>query len=257
MGIKFKALQLGYLDHPKYLVFDQEDMEENFHSPILAWYFEHPTLGRILYDTGNHETGAKYWSKHARETYPVTSVITIKDKLKEMGLGVDDIDILIQSHLHMDHTGGLPYFANTKAGESIIVDEEDAKQAFLTLRTAEDTGAYAEKFICDPGIRFNVTQGVVKLADDFILFPQKCHTPGVLGIIIKTVNSGNFMLIGDAIYTKECYEKDTPPGGTINKTNEEFHNHAKTIAIMKEKYNAVPIFGHDPGQFKDFLEFVD
>ncbi|MDR3225241.1 MAG: N-acyl homoserine lactonase family protein [Clostridiales Family XIII bacterium] len=252
-GLKFTVLQLGFLNHPKYLVIDQEDKAENFHSPMLAWLFEHPTLGKILYDTGNHETGAKYWGAHARETYPVSSVITIKDKLAEIGLTVDDIDILVQSHLHMDHTGGLPYFAGTKAGQSILVNVEDAKQAFLVCRTEEDTGAYSERFICDPGIRFKTTEGETALADDFILFPQKCHTPGVNGIIAKTENHGNFIFVADAIYLKEGFDKNTPPGGSINKTSEEFHNHVKVIRDLQKKYAATIIFGHDPEQYNEYL----
>ena len=48
----------------------------------------------------------------------------------------------------------------------------------------------------------------------------------------------------------QSYEKELPPGGTINKTPEEFYTNLKRIKEMEKAYNATLIFGHDYDQFQ-------
>jgi glyoxylase-like metal-dependent hydrolase (beta-lactamase superfamily II) len=257
-GLKIRMFYLGHIKTKKDLVVRTDNKEEVFYSPMLSVLFQHPTLGNILYDTGNNETGDANYGMHAKEVYPVGEVITIKERLGEIGLTVNDIDRIIISHLHMDHTGGLLYFANTKAAANgVIINEDDGKQAFYTVYTSEDPGAYVKQNICDiPGLTYAPMNEELKLADDLILFTQRCHTPGVIGILAKTKNNGNFIFTSDAIYTKESYENLTPPGGTINKTDDEFYNHLKVIKDMQKKYNAQVIFGHDPNQFKEWKDKI-
>lgn len=253
-GLQFKMLYLGHIYCKKDCLVRTEDQSEMIKSPMLAVLIRHPVLGNLLYDTGNFETGDQIYSKHAKATYPVPEVITIKERLAENGLAPDDIDQIIISHLHMDHTGGLPYFQNTKAGaKGVIVNEDDAREAFYIVNTQEDTGAYTKQTICSlSGIRYTPVNGTVTLADDVILFSQKCHTPGVLGMILKTEHSGNFLFTSDTIYTRESYEKELPPGGSINKSDDEFFRQLALIKEMQKTYNATLIFGHDPEQFHEY-----
>ena len=255
-GLEFKILYLGHILCKKDALVRTSDNEAMIKSPMLSVLIRHPTLGNILYDTGNHELGDNIYSKHARETYHVAEVITIKERLAENGLTVDQIDYLILSHLHMDHTGGLPYFCNTMAGKNgVIVNEADAREAFFVVNTQEDTGAYTKQTICNlEGIKYRPIKGEIKLADDIILFSQACHTPGVLGMILNTGSHGNFIFTSDSIYTKESFEHELPPGGAINKTDDEFYNEIKTIRNMQQELNATIIFGHDPEQYKNYTQ---
>jgi len=250
-GLQFKLLYLGHILCRKDCLIRTDDPGETVKSPMLSVLIRHPVLGNILYDTGNHELGDRIYSAHAKEIYPVPEVITVKDRLLENGLTVNRIDRIIISHLHMDHTGGLPYFSGTKAGKNgVIINEDDAREAFYQVHTKEDTGAYTKQTFCDlPGIEYTPVNGTVFLADDLILFSQRCHTPGVLGMILKTANHGNFIFTSDAVYMRESFEKELPPGGTINKTDEEFFNEVKLIKELQKQYDATLIFGHDPEQY--------
>lgn len=259
-GLQFKMLYLGHILCRKDYLVRTDNKEELIHSPMLAVLIQHPVLGNILYDTGNYESGDRIYSAHAKAVYPVPEVITIKEKLAENGLTVNDIDRIIISHLHMDHTGGLPYFDGTKAGKNgIIVNEDDAREAFYIVNTMADTGAYTQVTICGHcGNIYRPVNGTIKLADDLILFTQRCHTPGVLGMVVKTKHHGNYLFTSDAIYTRESFEKELPPGGTINKTEDEFYSELKLIKKMQKEYDATLIFGHDPDQFRLFeKDFTD
>jgi len=57
---------------------------------------------RILVDTG---MGDK-WSEPDRAMYRIDRSTTLLDGLRGLGLGPEDIDIVINTHLHFDHAGG-------------------------------------------------------------------------------------------------------------------------------------------------------
>ena len=85
------------------------------YSPALAILIKHPTAGYILYDTGNDDAWRDSYTDHIKEVYPISECLTIKEALAKEGLTPEDIDVLILSHLHFDHAGGMKYFVNTKS----------------------------------------------------------------------------------------------------------------------------------------------
>ena len=48
-------------------------------------------------------------------------------------------------------------------------------------------------------------------------------------------------------------EKELPPGGTINKTTDEFFDNLKRIKEMEKAYHATLLFGHDYDQIMDWV----
>ncbi len=251
-GISFRILYLGHIHCKKDHLIQTEEKDTMYRSPMLAVLFRHPELGNILYDTGNSSLGDAIYSSSMKELYPVPEVITIDTALTELDLDVSDIDILILSHMHMDHTGGLPLFANTKAAKrGVIISEPDAKEAFFAVNTKLDPGPFVKESICNiPGLKYDPINGETALADDFTMFLQPCHTPGVLGLIIKTENSGNFIFTSDAVYTEDSYRKRLPPGGSINRTEGEFFTYLDSLKKLEKQYGATILFGHDIEQYR-------
>ena len=67
--------------------------------PIVSFYIEGPEKN-ILVDTGcPAEVMKKYWPE------PVKDIQTFEEALNKVGLKPEDIDIVIQTHLHFDHCG--------------------------------------------------------------------------------------------------------------------------------------------------------
>lgn len=250
-GIKITALYLGRIECKRFRLIDDPDEEKMLKVPITAILIEHPVYGKILYDTGNTDDFERVYPHHVLEDYPIVEQISITDALKEHGLTPYDIDMLILSHLHFDHAGGLKYFANTPAGKAVIVSEADLANAFVLSMSGEG-GAYEKAVFDIPGIVFKPIKEDLELSDDLKIFIQKSHTPGLLGLIAKTKNSGNFIVPCDSVYIKESFEKETPPGGTINKTTDEFFDNLEKIRNMKEELNAELICGHDYEQMMKF-----
>jgi glyoxylase-like metal-dependent hydrolase (beta-lactamase superfamily II) len=66
---------------------------------------------RILVDTG---MGDK-WGEKERRIYRLDRSATLLSSLAALGLGPDDVDVVINTHLHFDHAGGNTRLADGKA----------------------------------------------------------------------------------------------------------------------------------------------
>ena len=175
----------------------------------------------------------------------------LEEALAKEGLTPGDIDQLILSHLHFDHAGGLQHFVGTKAIDHVLVSEADLKQAWWAVTTGNN-GAYIRSLFDVEGIRFETIHDTTWLADDLGLFIQASHTPGVIGLILKTEHHGTILTTSDAIYTADSYRQALPPGGTINATTDEFYDNLERIKAMEKNYNATLLFGHDIDQILDW-----
>ncbi|MEA4853630.1 MAG: MBL fold metallo-hydrolase [Christensenella sp.] len=121
MGLRFKILYLGATVGSKNDLVKENDPEVMIKSPHWALLVEHPVLGKVLVDTGDSDDWKECYSEHIQNTYPMTEFIPLGERLKENGISYEDIDVLIITHFHFDHVGGLKYFSNTKAGKNIYV----------------------------------------------------------------------------------------------------------------------------------------
>ena len=157
------------------------------------------------------------------------------------------------THLHFDHAGGLQYFKGTKAIKNVIVAEADLMAACMAMFTGQnEVSAYRRSLFDVEGIVYKPISGEVDLADDLKLFVQKSHTPGVIGMIIKTEHHGTILSTSDTLYTRDAFEEMIPPGGNINKTQQEFFDQVELIKAMAKEYNATIFFGHDYDQVRDW-----
>lgn len=253
MGMRFSVLYLGQMEFPLFRLVDTKDESVMVKSPAAALLIQHPTLGNILYDTGNSPAYETVYTEAMLHDYPITKLVTVRDALAEKGLTPADIDLLILSHLHFDHAGGMKDFVGTKAIRNVLVSEPDLKNAYFSVMTGSG-GAYIRSLFDVEGVQFQTINGNTRLADDLELFVQNAHTPGVIGMVMKTENHGTFIATSDTLYTGASFRTATPPGGTINKTTDEFFENLARIKAMKEAHNAALLFGHDYDQIMAYRD---
>lgn len=242
--MEINVLYLGRIECKRDALIRCEDQSQMIKSPISAILIQHPVLGNVLYDTGNSPFYNTEYSEFTRKTYPIPEFISIEQALWEHGLTPADIDLLILSHLHFDHAGGLRYFRGTKAIKNVVVSELELNNAFYQVMTGHG-GAYVKETFDLNDVVFYPIQEDTDLADDLRLFIQHAHTPGLLGMVLQTKSKGTLIETSDSIYTRESYDRQLPPGGTINKTDQEFYDNLAKIRQMQREYNAKLLFGHD------------
>ena len=253
MGMRISVLYLGHMEFPKFRLVETPDEREMVKSPAVAILIQHPTLGNLLYDTGNSPEHLTAYTREMLHDYPVIQCTSIKDALAEKGLTPHDIDRLIISHLHFDHAGGMKDFVGTEAIKHVIVSEADLKNAYFSVMTGHG-GAYIRSLFDVEGVCFEPISDTTQLAEDLTLFIQQSHTPGVIGMILKTAHSGTIITTSDTLYSAESYHRELPPGGTINKTTDEFYENLDRIKAMEKEYNATLLFGHDYDQVVAWAE---
>ena len=71
-------------------------------------------------------------------------------------------------------------------------------------------------------------------------------------MILKTENHGTIITTSDTVYSRESFDRELPPGGTINKTTDEFFDNLHRIKQMQKDYDATLLFGHDFDQIKEW-----
>ena len=93
MGLRLHVLYLGKMEFPKFRLVDWKDENEMVVSPAVSLLIQHPTLGNILYDTGNSEHFAELYSEEMLHNYPVTECITIEEETIGKVYGPEDGDL--------------------------------------------------------------------------------------------------------------------------------------------------------------------
>lgn len=253
---KFALIEVGLWDVPRNEIIQAETPEiyrENRRHTIPGYcvLLQDEKLGNVLWDTGITADWETTWTEQFKRDYTFHRLNSLKDKLAELALTVDDIDLLICSHLHYDHAGNIKLFQNTKAGRKILISEGEAHEAFVKVALSPDgiSGAYFRDEIIMDGIGYETISEDTWISDDIFLFIQKGHTPGVIGMVVKTRENGNFLFPSDAVYSKLNFGPPIVlPGLCVDP--EAYKANVARLNQMKEEYHAEIVFGHDVEDFK-------
>ena len=132
--------------------------------PVYAHVIDHPDA-RVLVDTGltrRHPAAADLDPRPIPlDTQPDFSV--------------EDIDIVVNTHLHFDHCGGNHLFA----GKPIYVQRSELEDA----RTLDD---YIREWVDAPGTQYVPVDGELELLPGLRLVPAPGHTRGSQVVVVET-----------------------------------------------------------------------
>ncbi|MCY4729940.1 N-acyl homoserine lactonase family protein [Natronomonas gomsonensis] len=222
-------------------------------TPIYNLIIEH-SEGTILWDTGVHpDAGDGHWPPGLFEAYPIEDAAkhTLKADLNRTGYDLSDIDYVVQSHLHMDHAGGLHNFADKDI--PVFVHEAELQYAYFSAQTKEGSAGY----ITDD-FHHNINWQVISLdresyfdGIEFIHLPG--HTPGMMGLRVE-LDSGPLFFTSDLIEEQANYSQQRPPGPGLVWNREQWMESFKRVKDEVRRTGAEVIFGHDLDQLDRILE---
>lgn len=211
---------------------------------MYAILIDHPTEGLILWETG----GGKNYPELAGA--PVNDIFAKVDEdpveeldaqIEKCGFKISDIKMVILGHLHMDHSGGLLYFEGTNI--PIIVHELEIKNAFYSVATGYDVGAYLPYYL---KLDFNWqawTGETYEIAQGITLRHSPGHTPGLAVMQLNMKESGTWIITTDMYHVKENYY-DNAPQGFLARDHHPWVNSNQKIHALQRRTNAKMLFGH-------------
>lgn len=224
------------------------------HVPSYSVLVKHPTAGYILFDTGSY-LGDESTRRPAamNDLFPlyIERKEFLDERLKQLGLTVDDISLVIVSHMHWDHSGGLNFFAGKKSAQRVLAGRKDFSYGLVeTHRSSkvDDSCVYLKENYEVPGLDFELIDEDEELYEGIELILLEGHTPAVLGMVLH-LESGTVIFPSDAVDSTDNYGPPEHAPGIVYDTL-GFRRAVKKLRGLEKKYQAKLIFPHDPEQFQ-------
>jgi N-acyl homoserine lactone hydrolase len=242
--MKMHVLSGGRLRLRKSIYLPDADRSETIDLPVSSMLLRHQQ-GNVLFDTGCHpsvaENAEARWGAMTKYMTPIMgpSDNVIAD-LAGLGLGPDDIDVVVNSHFHPDHCGCNAFFKKA----TIMVHA-------LELEAAKGPDSAARGYLpvdWDHPMPMETVSGERDLFGDsrIVLVPLPGHTVGSMGALVALESSGTFLLAADAVSLRVSLDQEIVPRNTWD-TDALLRSFTEIRRI--ENRGATVICGHDAEQW--------
>lgn len=210
MVYRIKPLLLGKTTVSKGQFTYFVDWTKEIWSPITSWYIN--ADGRnVLVDTGISSSDMeKYLHGNAYQ-----EIKTFEQALGSTGITPEDVDIIIQTHLHYDHCGNARKCKNAR----VVVQEDELNFAYSPH--ALFSGSYNLNFLKD--LRFRIVSGDCDILPGIKVILVPGHSPGTQAVSIETEKGtaiiSGFCSIKDNFFPPEAMRTRWPvmaPGVSVN-----------------------------------------
>ncbi len=197
--VRIYALHCGG-DLSDMAVFDpfDERVGTKAYNPYFMYVIAHPS-GTVLFDSGVHpevatDPGARLGEAAATFAVEMGPEDHIERRLASIGLTPRGIDLVVQSHLHFDHAGGLEWLTHAP----VLVQRAELEFAFDPPVYQRDIYARAD-FDC--GVTWQELDGDHDIFGDGVLtiVSTPGHTRGHQSLLVRLASRTVFLL-ADAAY---------------------------------------------------------
>lgn len=225
---------------------------ETMDVPVLSMLLRHGQ-GNVLFDSGCHPDVAEHaqarWGGLTKIMTPIMSPgDNVVAALAGIGLGCDDVDVVVCSHLHVDHCGCTTFFPRA----TVIIHAKE-------VAAARAPDAVAMGYLAAEWERPTPPETIDGERDLFgdgriVLIPLPGHTPGTTGALVALDKSGTFLLASDTVSLRATLDSGIIPRNTWN-TDALVRSLAEVRRIAAR--GATVICGHDAAQWARLRKGAD
>jgi 4-pyridoxolactonase len=227
--------------------------------PVYSVLIEHRD-GRYLYDTG-------YDLDHVERVLPFikpmqTKAQTIPGALSLLGLRPQDVNYVINSHLHFDHCGGNRHLncactvCHAKALEACACPQPFEVQSYSDLSFAPDIAAQRgvtlppspDTEVFTP--TFQRISGDQEIAKGIRLFETPGHASGHYSMLVELSHRRPMLFTGDAAYSQQNLDRMIIPSFHLDPT--ESYKSMQRLKDLAKQYDAEIFCSHDPTAFPTY-----
>jgi N-acyl homoserine lactone hydrolase len=218
--------------------------------PIWAWVLEHPD-GLIVIDTGEisaisnldrylarESAFMRFFFKHGAK-FAVDEKDELDRQMDTMNLKPEDVDLVILTHLHLDHTDGLKFFPK----QEIIVGDYEYQHPNGNMASTYPSWFkpnkvnYKKNKLDVFGEAYPITS-----TEDLLYVPTPGHTPGHSSVILRT-DEFDIIFAGDTSYNQEQILSGELAG--INDSYNKSANTYKNLLAYANLHKSIYLPTHD------------
>jgi N-acyl homoserine lactone hydrolase len=155
-------------------------------------------------------------------------------RLAQLDIAPQDIDYVINTHLHFDHAGNNDLLGNA----TFFVQREQ-------YELAKDNPGFPNQYWNLPSLSYELLDGEQEIFSGVRAIPTSGHTPGHQSVLIRLPDTGSLILCGDAVYCQENYDHDSWESQADPETARES---ALKLRALAEAEQATMFYGHDREQ---------
>ncbi|MCM4084299.1 N-acyl homoserine lactonase family protein [Paractinoplanes hotanensis] len=209
--------------------------------PVLAYLLRLDDGRNVMVDTGMSRLHVNdplvTWRGTALADVLTPSMAPDDDlehQLRLLDLGPDDIDFVVNTHLHFDHAGNNDLF--TRA--TFLVQREHYAAAL-------GNPAFPNRYWNLPGLRFELLDGDGPIFPGVEVVATPGHAPGHQSVVVRLPESGTFIICGDALHSQAGIDQGS---WTAQADPVAARASGRRLVELAEAESAILLFAHDTQQ---------
>jgi len=225
-------------------------------NPTPWFLITHPR-GNVVIDGGNAPEVAvdarRHWGRVTDMSTPVmTPDQAVLPTLERLGVDPGSIRWVVQSHLHLDHTGAVAVIDRLPNAQ-VLVNRTEHEFAHAPISFAE--WGYCRADFVKPGIDWVILEDADDGYDLFGDGTLRCwrtpgHSPGHLSFEVHLPSGASLLLAVDAANNMEQWEERVLPGFALSTL--DFVNSVRKLRRLAWRAQATVVPGHDPERWPSF-----
>jgi N-acyl homoserine lactone hydrolase len=215
-----------------------------FEVPVPFFLIRH-RQGDVVVDGGNPLAVARdpraHWGSLVDHFEPhMTEEQHCAAQLRRLGVEPESVSHVVQTHLHIDHTGALGHFPNAP-----VVVHANELQAALASQVPTQTG-YSRRDYDRPELRWQLVEGELDLFGDgtIRLLETPGHSAGHMSLLLELEQTGSVLLTADAADNRPQWEGRQRPRALFSPELAE--QSLERLRELAQRTDALLVLGHEP-----------
>jgi N-acyl homoserine lactone hydrolase len=244
-------LTLGWEDLPRSVSVHGAPAEQRLREPTPGVLLQCDG-GWVLLDTG-FNTALVRDPALRRRFYPDVDYLPVLvgdgeplvDALGQVGLEIEQVELVAVSHLHLDHAGGLKLFAGRVP---VHAQRRELEYGLSAPPEPERNGIFRIDFD-DPRIDWRLADGDAEIAPGVHAVSTPGHTPGHQSFAVEldaSVGGGGYVFAFDAADLSENIDDELPIGSFIGVSPEDTLEPIRRLKALAAERGFRLVPGHDP-----------